>query len=106
MDNYIKVIARPASILSKEALGVSLIDCTLQLQLLVPELASHVDVGGLGPHAEADNKRALDKLVRIVSQDLAIFASSWLRFVRIDNKVGWSEQKLKPILKLDPIMWP
>ena len=91
----IEVVARVASVLAEEALFVGLIDSSLKLDLLVPELATDVDVGSLGTHAEADDKSALDELVWVVSEDLTVLASARLRLIRVDNQVGWSAQKMK-----------
>jgi hypothetical protein len=52
----IEVVAAVAGVLAKEALSVSLVNCSLQLDLLVPKLASDVDVGGLGSHRETHQK--------------------------------------------------
>ena len=86
----IEVISRPTGILSDHALGIGLFDCLLKLNLLVPELASPVNVGSLCSHTETNNEGSFDKLMRVMSQDLSVFASARLRLVRVDNQVGWS----------------
>ena len=78
MSVDIEVIATSASVFTKEALIVGLLDCSLELKSLVPELTSNVDVCCLGSHSKADNKSAFDKLVWIVSEDFSVFAGTWL----------------------------
>ena len=67
VHNHIEVIATAASILADHTLRVGFIDSSLQLELLIPKLTSHVDVGGLGAHSEANNKGSFDELVRVVT---------------------------------------
>ena len=88
MNINVKVIATSASILSNEALLVSLIHSPLQLDLLIPELASHVEVSRLGAHAESNHECALDELVRVVSQNFSIFTCAGLGLVAVDHQVG------------------
>jgi hypothetical protein len=88
LDVDIKIISTTASVLAKEALLVCFIDSTLQLDLLIPELAAHINVSGLCSHTETDNQSTLNELVGVMSQDLSIFACSWLRLITIDNKIG------------------
>lgn len=87
MHNDIKVVATATGILSDKTLGVGLINSFLKLQLLVPELSTHVDVRSLGPHTEADDESTLNKLVRVMSEDLSVLASAWLGLIRIDHQV-------------------
>ena len=93
MYDDIEVVTTATSVLTNKTLGVGFIDRTLELHLLVPKLTSHVDVGSLGTHAESDDECTFHKLVGVMSQDLTILASSWLRLVRINYEVGWSIQK-------------
>ena len=95
MNDYIEVVATATCVLANESLLVCLIDGSLQLDLLVPELTSNVDVGCLGAHAEADYEGAFDKLVRVVSQDLTVLAGARLRLVGVDHKIGWSMKNYK-----------
>ena len=88
MNINVKVIATSASILSNEALLICFIDSPLELDLLVPELASHVEVGGLRSHAESDHECALDELVGVVSQNFSIFTCAGLGLVPVDHQVG------------------
>lgn len=50
MDDHVKVVATAARVLANEALRVGLVNRALQLNLLVPELSSHVDVSGFRAH--------------------------------------------------------
>eukprot|EP00354_Favella_ehrenbergii_P010829 CAMPEP_0170466100 /NCGR_PEP_ID=MMETSP0123-20130129/10192_1 /TAXON_ID=182087 /ORGANISM="Favella ehrenbergii, Strain Fehren 1" /LENGTH=420 /DNA_ID=CAMNT_0010732155 /DNA_START=1151 /DNA_END=2414 /DNA_ORIENTATION=- len=90
VDDNVEVVAAAAGVLADETLGVGLVHGSLQLDLLIPELATNVDVCGLRAHTETDNKGALDELVRVVTQDLAVLASAGLRLVGVDNQVRWS----------------
>ena len=90
MDNHIEVVAAAACVLSNETLRVGLIDGSLQLLLLVPELTTNVDVSCFGAHAKAHNQGAFDELVRVVAQDLAVLASAGFGLIRVDDEVGWS----------------
>jgi len=76
VDNYIKVVAGAASIPTKEAFLVRLINCTLKLHLLKPEFASHVYIRSLGSHTEAYYESTFDKFVGVVAHNLSVFASS------------------------------
>lgn len=90
MDNYIKVVAAAACVLTNKSLCVGFIDSSLQLDLLVPELATNIDVGCFRSHAEAHDEGTFDKLVWVMTQDLTVLASAWFGFISVDNKVGWS----------------
>ncbi len=43
-------------------------------------------------HCSAGHETSLDKLMRIATHDLSIFAGSWLSLIGIDDKVAWSKQ--------------
>ena len=92
MSIDIEVIATAASILAEEALVISLLDRTLQLKSLIPELASDVNVRGLGAHGETNEKRTLDELVRIVSKDFSVLAGAGLRLISVDDQIGGSTE--------------
>ena len=83
----IKIIATSAGILSKESLSICLLNCSIELKSFIPEFTSNIDVSSLGSHGESDNEGTLDKLVRIMSQNFSIFASSWLGLISIDYQV-------------------
>ena len=78
MDDDIEVIATIAGVFAEIALCVGFVDSALKLNLFVPELAANIDVSSLGPHAETDDESAFDKLVGVVTKNLAILASAGL----------------------------
>jgi hypothetical protein len=77
VHNDIEVKATVAGILAKEAFRIGFVNCSLQLDLLVPELAPDINVGGLGSHCKAHKQSAFDKLVRVVPHNFTIFAGAW-----------------------------
>jgi len=85
MHYDIEVEATVAGVFAQQALCVGLVDSALKLDLLVPELTANINVGSLGTHAEANDKSALDQLVRVVSQNLAVLAGAWLRLISVDH---------------------
>ena len=87
MSIDIKVVATTASVLSEETLVISFLDCSFELESLVPELTSAVDVSGLGSHSEATDEGTLDKLMWVESKDLSIFTGTWLRFIGVDDEI-------------------
>jgi hypothetical protein len=56
----------------------------------MPKLSSDVDICSFSPHCETNNKCTFDKLMRISSQDLSIFARSGLGLVSVNNKITGS----------------
>jgi hypothetical protein len=74
----VEVVARTACVLSEEALLVGFINSALELDLLVPEFTSDVDISCLGSHTETDNESTLDKFVRIMTKDLSVLTGAWL----------------------------
>lgn len=76
MDNYIEVVAGAASVPTEEAFLVRLINCALKLHLLIPELATHVDICSLGFHTEAYHESTFDKFVGVVAHNFSVFASA------------------------------
>src|SRR5690606_1827496 len=65
-----------------------LVDGALQRLALTDELAADIDVGGLRAHGEARDQAALDKRVRIVTQDVTVLAGARLRFVGIGDQIA------------------
>jgi hypothetical protein len=93
VDIHIKVVATAASVLADEAFCVGLLHCLLKLVHFVPKLATHVDVSCLRTHGESNHKSAFNQLVRVVSQNLSVLASSGLRLVTVDYQVRWSVEE-------------
>jgi hypothetical protein len=74
----IKVVATSAGVLSNEALSVCLIDSLLELDHLVPELSTAVNISSLCSHTETNNECALNEFMRVMSQYLSIFTGARL----------------------------
>ena len=81
MHDHIEIVAATAGVFADKSLLVGLINGSLKLDLLVPKLTSDVDVGSLGTHAKTNDKSTFNELVWVVSKDLTILASSWLRLI-------------------------
>jgi len=94
MSIDIKVVASATGVLSKETLGISFLNCSIELKSLIPELTSNVNVGGLGSHGESNDKCTFDKFVRIMSHDFSVLACSWLRLICVNHQVRWPNQKV------------
>jgi len=90
LHDHVEIVAAAAGVFTDESFLVGLVNGTLELDLLVPELTSDVDVGGFGAHAETDDKCTFDELVWVVSKNLTILARAWLGLICVDNQVGWS----------------
>ena len=73
----VEIISTTTCVLSNEALGISLLNCSLKLESLIPKLSSDVDVSGLCSHTKANDKSTFNKLVWVMSEDFSIFACSW-----------------------------
>lgn len=86
MHEHVEIIAGTAGILADEAPGISLFDGGEEHLRLVDELAADVDVSRAGAHRETGDQRALDQLMRIVADDLAVLARARLGFVGIDDQ--------------------
>jgi len=87
MSIDIKVVATATGVLSKEALVISFLNCSLNLKTLIPEFTSYVDIGCFCSHSESNNEGTLDKFMRIMSHDLSILARSRLRLIGVDDQV-------------------
>src|SRR5262249_15223887 len=87
MDMDLELPARAASIVADQAGLARLADRFDQVLRLVVELAADVDVGGVRAHGEARDQTALDQQMRVVAQDVAIFAGARLRFVGVDDDI-------------------
>ena len=88
MQVDVDVVARAAGVLADEPGLVGLVDRDLEVPRLVVELAADVDVGGLHPHADAGQDAALDQLVRVPAQDVAVLAGAGLALVGIDREIA------------------
>src|SRR6185312_2240630 len=88
MEIELEIIARAAGVLADEPRGISLIDRRLEDLRLVHELAADIDVAVMDAHADAGEEAALDELVRIVPDDVAVLAGAGLGLVGIDHEIG------------------
>src|SRR5260370_16101983 len=72
------------------------------MRCLVVELAADVDVGGADPHPGPGQEAALDQLVRIVAQDVAVLAGAGLALVGVDDQIGWPVAGLRHERPFEP----
>ena len=86
MDEHVEIIARLGGILADQSGLIGLVDRRLQHFGLADIFAADIDIGGTRAHCETGDQRALDQLVRIVAQDLAVLAAARLGFVGIDDQ--------------------
>ena len=82
------IIAGAAGILADQAGRIGLLDRGLEVLRLVIEFTADIDVAGARPHADAGQQAALQQFVRVVTQDVAIFAGARLALIGIDDEVG------------------
>src|SRR5204862_5117065 len=88
MQVELKIPARAAGVLADQAGVVGLIDGRLQPLCLVIKLAADVDVASVDAHADRGEQAAFDQLVRVVADDVAVFAGARLALIGIDAKIG------------------
>src|SRR5579862_1156089 len=84
----VNIIARAAGVLANEPRRIGFVDRRLEALCLIVEFAADVDVGGLHPHPEAGQNAALDQLVRVVAQDVAVLAGAGFALVGVDHEVA------------------
>src|SRR5262249_4892034 len=72
-------------VLADELGVVGLLDGGLEALALADELAADIDVGDVCIHGAAGEEAALDEMVRIVPQDVAVLAGAGLGFVGVDE---------------------
>ena len=87
VDVKIEIPARAAGVLADQPRLVGLVDGVLQAPAFVDEFAAHIDVGGMGAHGEGGQKAALDQMMGVVAQDLAVLAGARLGLVGIDHQI-------------------
>ena len=71
-----------------------LFDGELKVCGLVVELSADVDVSGPGAHGPSGDEAAFEKLVRVVTHDLAILASSGLTLSKININICKNPQSI------------
>src|SRR6185437_15681928 len=88
MEIKLEIVARAAGILADEAGGVGFLDRLLQDERFGMKLAADIDVARGRAHAGARQQAALDQLVRIVADDVAVLAGARLAFIGIDDEIA------------------
>lgn len=88
VDEDVEVVSGVAGVLANQSILVCLVDGVLENGSLVNELAADVDVGGGGVHRSAGDEAALDKLVGILSHNLAVLAGSGLALIGVDDQIS------------------
>jgi len=78
VDDNVEVETTATCVLANKAFRVGLVNGTLKLDHLVPELSSHVDVGSLGAHGMTHDEGAFNELVWVVAQYFSVFTRAWL----------------------------
>jgi hypothetical protein len=94
MDVEIEIPARAGGVLAQQPGLIGLVDRGLQHHVLVEILAAHIDVAGMGPHADARDQAALDQRMRIVADDVAVLAGARLGLIAIHDEVGWTPVRI------------
>jgi len=88
MEMDLEIEAGAAGVLAHEAGRVGLFDRELQPLGLVDELAADIDVAGMGAHAHAREQTALEQLMRVVAQDVAVLARAGLGLVGVQHEIA------------------
>ena len=89
VDDDIEIPAM--DIVSTDQLGlVGLGDGRLQALTFTDEFAAHIDEARMGAHCETGEQAALDQVMGLMAQDLAVLTRAGLGFVRIDDEIGWA----------------
>ncbi len=86
MDEDVEIPAMDI-VLADQFGGIGLVDGALQRLALADEFAAHVNVSRMRAHREAGDQAAFHQSVRIVPQDVAIFAGAGFGLVGIDDQV-------------------
>jgi len=87
VDVDVEIIAGPARVLADVARGVGLVDSALENGRLMVELATNVDVGGIGVHGTTHHQATLNQLLGVLAHNLAILASTGLAFICVNNQI-------------------
>lgn len=85
VDEYVEVVASSAGVLADQACLVGFVDGPLEDGSFVVEFTADVDVGGVSVHGTADNQATLDQLLRVLSHNLTILASSGFTLIGVNN---------------------
>ena len=87
MERNIKIPARPGGVLTQQAFIISLCNRVQQVGTLVIKFAAYINVATVRAHRETGDQRALQQLMRLVSQNVAVLACARLGFIGIDHQV-------------------
>jgi len=95
MHVNIEVITTVTCVFAQKAFSISFLDCSLKLVNLVPKFSTDINVSRLCSHGKTNDESSFNKLVRIMAQYLSVFASAWLRLIRVDDQVRRSDRMVK-----------
>ena len=84
----IKIPARFGSVLAQKPSVISLIERSLQRFAFADVLAPNVNITRMRAHCETRDQAPLNKSVRIMAHDFAIFAGAGLGFIGIDHQIA------------------
>src|SRR4029077_11861309 len=98
----LEIVPRTAGVLAEETGIVGLLDRHLQVARLVVELAADIDVPGGRTHPGAGKETALDQLVRVPAQDVAVLAGAGLALVGIDDEIARALARLRHERPFEP----
>ena len=88
VQEHVAIPAAAAGVHTDQPRLVCLVDGGLQVEVFVIIFAANVDVGRMCAHRETGDQAALDQLVRIVPDDIAILAGARLALISVDHQVG------------------
>ena len=88
MQIELVIIARAGGVFAEQAGIIGLVDRGLEDFGFVGVFAADVDVAGRGAHGGAGDQAALDQLMRIVADDVAVLAGAGLALIGIDHEVA------------------
>src|SRR4051812_31692509 len=83
----IEPFAGAEDVVTKKSLGVSVVNRLLHYGEQVAILAADVDVSLLCANGESGDDHAFDDRVRVLLEDQAVFAGSWLGFIAVHQNV-------------------
>ncbi len=87
MNVAIEVPARSSGVLAEQARRVALLDRRFESLVLDAKLAPHVDVASMRAHRERGDQATFQQRLRIVPHDIAVFARTRLRLIRVDHQI-------------------
>ena len=88
MNVNLDVLAAAENVLAEEILRTRLVESTVQDARAFREFTADIDVGQLHVVREAGDDHALDELMRILVDDLAVLERTRLGFVRVADEIN------------------